>query len=231
MQVHSIAWLLAFSVASLLAPASAGAQERATEVNSKPQKPASVTPNANSTANGCKMAKNPGKRHFIEFRARTAQSYGHAFVVFGTLNARGKIAQSEIAGLHPVGDSVVYSIGHFVMVPSETGASEGDSDEQYVSARYCVMLSEPEYKTVVAYIRQLQKNSTVWHAALRNCVTFITDIAQFMGLQLPASHWLYPEVWVKNLDEINSGPQHTAVTRVPYAQWGIEPGEEPSSSR
>jgi hypothetical protein len=186
------------------------------------QSPHRGAPNANATANACNRAANPGKRYFIEFRARMAQSYGHAFVVFGKLNERGEIVQSQIAGLHPVGDSVTYVIGHVIPVPAETGASVGDSDEIYVSARYCVLLSEPQYKRTVAFIRQEQASSKLWHAVAQNCVGFIRDIASFLKLQLPASQLLYAEVWVKNLSELNSASQH-GLTMLPYAQWGISP--------
>jgi len=193
-------------------------------------KPAKIGTNANNTKNNCRMAQNPGKRRFIEFRARTAQSYGHAFIVHGTLSPNGKIQSSEIAGLWPVGDSIVYSIGHFIPVPAGTGPTEGDDDEQYVSARWCIMLSEAEYQRVIAHMKQEMAKSTIWSAPFRNCVTFISDIAEFMGLKLPSSTLLYPEVWVKNLGEINGSTAHTAQTTVPYAQWGLpDPQDSPGS--
>ena len=79
-------------------------------------------------------------RYFIDFRARSALSYGHTFVVFGRVGER--LTPRNVAGLHPKGDSsITYIFGHLLPVDSETGASDGDLDEQYTTARYRVWLT------------------------------------------------------------------------------------------
>ena len=80
----------------------------------------------------------------MDFRARTAASYGHAFVWYGKTSEK----QVEVAGLHPAGDTVPYVLGHLMWVPSETGASYGDLDVQYLTASYRVYLSEADAKKV-----------------------------------------------------------------------------------
>src|SRR5258707_2798609 len=93
------------------------------------------------------------KPYFVEFRARSAASYGHMYVLYGQVNGNKEIIKSNIAGLHPAGDrndcencSVVsWTIGHLIPVPAETGASDGDLEEKYVSARYRVMVDAAEY--------------------------------------------------------------------------------------
>lgn len=138
--------------------------------------------------------------YYVDFRARTAASYGHAFVWFGRTDQR----TVDVAGLHPATDSVIpYILGHVLPVPSETGASYGDLDEQYVTASYRVHMNEQDGKRVFAYIKRLQASSPVWNAATYNCVSFIQDIAKYMGLQVPNNHLLYPEDWVNNLKRIN----------------------------
>jgi hypothetical protein len=165
----------------------------------------------------------PSKRYFIEFRARAAKSYGHAYVIYGTVNASGKIIKGEIAGIHPATESVVpWLVGHLVPVPSETGASDGDSEDIYTTARYRIMLSEKDYKKTVAFIKNLQKTSPSWHAVFYNCVSFIKDIAVGMNLKTPVSNVAYPEVFVNNLREMNTRPDGEAVTSIPYGQWGVE---------
>ena len=112
----------------------------------------------------------------------------------------------EVAGLHPATDSVVpYILGHVIPVPAETGASYGDLDEDYLTATYRVYLTEAQARAVFAYIKRKQANSPVWNAATYNCVVFISDIAQFMGMRVPGSHLLYPEDWVKQLAALNRG--------------------------
>ncbi len=145
--------------------------------------------------------------YYVDFRARTAASYGHAFVWYGRSGQR----QIEVAGLHPAGDSVIpYIVGHVLPVPSETGKSYGDLDEEYLTASYRVYMTEAEAQRVFAYIKHLQDTSPLWNAATYNCVAFIQDIARYMGLRVPGNHLLYPEDWVNRLREVNGGRRYMA---------------------
>jgi len=153
----------------------------------------------------------PGKPYFIEFRGRAAANYGHMYVLYGRVNARDEIVTSRIAGLHPAGDAANcyncslfnWSIGHLVPVPAETGASDGDLEEKYVTARYRVWLTAAQYKDVDAYVRKLQADNPTWNALFNNCVGFGRNIAQHMGLKLPAALWIEPEDFVNDLRELN----------------------------
>src|SRR5277367_6939622 len=140
--------------------------------------------------------------YYVDFRARTAASWGHAFVWYGKTSER----QVEVAGLTPTGDTFTYVLGHLTLVPSETGASYGDLDPQYLTANYRVYLNEADAKRVFAYIKKLQANSPVWNAETFNCTSFIGNIASYMGLKTP-SRWLRPENYVNRLKEMNGGRQ------------------------
>jgi len=150
-----------------------------------------------------------GGRYFVDFRARTAASYGHAFLWYGRLKENGKVGAIEVAGLHPASDSVIpYILGHIIPVPSETGKSYGDLDEQYLTASYRVYLTEAQARTVFAYIKQKQANSPIWQAGTVNCTGFISDVASFMGLRTPAVPTLmYPEDLVNAIKKLNGGRQ------------------------
>jgi hypothetical protein len=183
----------------------------ATEAAPKLQKPAPAKKKAYK-ATSRKTAQKSSNRYFIEFRSRYALSYGHTFLAHGRLNARGEIAESEIAGLHPAGAGPeLWTLGHLVPVPSETGPSDGDLEEQYISARYRIDLNETEYKDVVAFIRKLQASSPVWHAALYNCNKFVGVIAEHMGLRTPPSIQR-PQDFITNLREMNNGRKHADAT-------------------
>jgi len=159
-------------------------------------------------------------RYYVDFRARTAASYGHAFLWYGRTDRK----EVDVAGLHPAGDSVIpYVLGHIIPVPSETGASYGDLDEQYLTASYRVYLTEDQAKRVFAYIRHLQATSPVWNGAAYNCVAFIRDVAQFMGLKTPFSHWLYPENWVNELRDLNGGTKVVVKLAPEAAQASAQP--------
>lgn len=144
-------------------------------------------------------AKGP---YYIDFRARTAASWGHAFVWYGKTSERAV----EVAGLTPAGDTLPYIIGHLTWVPSETGASYGDLDPEYLTASYRVYLNEADAKKAFAYIKKLQASSLVWNAETTNCTSFIGNIASFLGLKTPV-RWKRPEDYVNSLKEMNGGRQ------------------------
>jgi hypothetical protein len=148
---------------------------------------------------GTGSAKGP---YYVDFRARTAASWGHAFVWFGKTSQR----EVEVAGLTPAGDTLEYVLGYVTWVPSETGASYGDLDPEYLTASYRVYLNEPDAKRVFAYIKKLQASSPVWSAEISNCTSFIGSIADFMGLKVPV-RWLRPEEYVNRLKTMNGGIQ------------------------
>jgi hypothetical protein len=148
---------------------------------------------------GSGSAKGP---YYVDFRARTAASWGHAFVWFGKTSER----EVEVAGLTPAGDTAAYVLGHVTWVPSETGASYGDLDPQYLTASYRVYLNEPDAKRVFAYIKKLQASSPLWNAETANCTSFIGSIANFMGLKVPL-RWQRPEDYVSSLKTMNGGSQ------------------------
>lgn len=158
---------------------------------------------------GARQGPQPARRqagakgpYYVDFRARTAASWGHAFVWYGKTSERAV----EVAGLTPAGDTLEYMLGYIAWVPSETGASYGDLDPEYLTASYRVYLNEADAKRVFAYIKQLQASSPVWNAEISNCTSFIGSIASFMGLKTPL-RWTRPENYVNELKELNGGRQ------------------------
>jgi hypothetical protein len=195
------------AIATGLGIGAAGAQDTpAAPTSAHPQK-------ASAPADGSVSASRP---YYVDFRSRTAASYGHAFIWYGRVGDK----KIEVAGLHPASDSPVpYVLGHIIPVPSETGKSYGDLDPQYLTASYRIYLTEAEAQRVFAYIRHLQRSTPVWNAAVYNCVAFIQDIARYAGLRVPGNHWMYPEDWVNRLRALNSGrEQKTARAPKPAAQ-------------
>ncbi len=160
---------------------------------------------ADTRAGAERVSARPGSAkgpYYVDFRARTAASWGHAFVWYGKTSER----KVEVAGLTPAGDTLEYMLGYVTWVPSETGASYGDLDPQYLTASYRVYLNEADAKRVFAYIRKLQASSPVWSAEISNCTAFIGGIAEYMGLKTPV-RWLRPEEYVNRLKDMNGGRQ------------------------
>ena len=189
-----LAGFCAIALSLVISLSGAQAQE-----NPKPSASTGISVSSNSS----------GKRYFVEFRSRSALSYGHTFLVHGKLSGNGqvgRVSKDQVAGLHPATDSTVpWMIGHLIPVISETGWSDGDNEDEYVTARYRINLTEAEYAKVSAYIRSHQKNSPMWHAVLYNCNAWVGDVAAFMGLKKPDSTMLYPEDYISQLASLNGG--------------------------
>lgn len=171
------------------------------------------------TSKGCPRV--PGKPYFVEFRSRTAASYGHTFVFHGTLGGGKGFASFKVAGLHPKGDDpATYIQGHWAPVEAETGVSYGDLDEQYLTARFCVALTQAEYNRAAAYIRNLQATTKTWHAPTYNCNSFAADIAKHIGLDTPNPNAYLPETFIKRLAEDNSSKKNSLMPNFSSMQWG-----------
>ena len=160
-----------------------------------------------------KSGQRTSRSYFVEFRARAAATYGHMYVFYGQVNARGEIIKSDIAGLHPAGDSndcencsvLPWTVGHLLLVPAETGASDGDLEEKYVTARYRMMLDAAAYNSLAAKIAKLKSDTLVWNALWQNCVAFGSEIAGTVGLIKPGFIWLEPKDYVEELRRLNGG--------------------------
>jgi hypothetical protein len=164
--------------------------------------PVDVHPSAKPAPGG-----DPSRPYFIEFRARAAYNYGHAFVVHGKVGE--PITKKSVVGLHPAGESPIpWMIGHIIPVPSETGWSDGDVgyNDKYITAKYRVFLTEAEYRVILAKLRQMQAHTPLWSATVYNCVAFVGDIASFMGMQHPV-HFVMPKEYINGIREMAGGRQ------------------------
>jgi hypothetical protein len=147
--------------------------------------------------------------YYIEFRSRFAWDYGHTYIVHGRVGETP--TKASVAGLSPVGDdATAWVIGHYVPVPAETGWTDGDLEDKYVTSRYRVLVSKEQYDRIVAHIRELQSRSKMWSAELYNCNAFVADVATFMGLKVPSSTLIYPKIFVNNMRKINTGHPEAA---------------------
>src|SRR6516165_239575 len=132
-----------------------------------------------ATTSGATATSGSGQYYF-EFRSRQAWDYGHTFVVFCCVSEAP--TKNNVAGLSPKGDDPqMWLMGHYVPVPSDTGWTDGDLEDRYITSRYRVLVSKEQYDRTVAFIRQLQARSTTWSVELYNCNAFVADIAKFMG--------------------------------------------------
>jgi len=190
------------ATASASAAAAVSAPESAPAAEVTALKPVDVHPSAKPAHAG----NDPGRPYFIEFRARAAYNYGHAFVVHGRVDE--PITKKSVVGLHPAGDSGPWMLGHLVPVPSETGWSDGDVgyNDRYITAKYRVYLTPAEYRIILAKMRNMQATTKLWYAPVYNCVAFVGDIAAFMGMQHPF-HLVMPKEYILGIRDMNGGRQ------------------------
>ena len=158
---------------------------------------------APSSQSAIKPGAKVARPYFIEFRSRSALSYGHTFAVVGRVGS--KITARNVVGLHPFTESSVpWVLGHLVPVPSENGFSDGDIEDEYITMRYRIFLTTPEYQKLTAFLAKLKAKSPVWHAALYNCNAYVADIAESLGLKAPFNKWLLPKDFITDLKEMNN---------------------------
>jgi hypothetical protein len=168
-----------------------------------------AAPATSAATDAQKGAKQP---YFIEFRARSAMSYGHTFAVIGR-NGQ-KLTKANVVGLHPATESSVpWVVGHFIVVPSETGWSDGDIEDQYITAKYRIPLNDVQYKKLMGYVSDLKAKSPLWHAVLYNCNAFVGDIANHLGLKVPSSTLLMPKEYITELRTLNAAPRPAGAAR------------------
>jgi len=199
----ALCMLVGFGVAVAIRPAAANestARSSDAKALASADTGSDVTPAHTTTRKPMSsVAKGP---YYVDFRARTAASWGHTFVWYGKTSERAV----DVAGLTPAGDVGAYMLGYLTWVPSETGASYGDLDPEYLTAHYKVYLNEADAKRVFAFIKHLQATSKVWNAYTTNCTGFVGEIAEYMGLKTP-SRWTRPENYINELKDLNSGRQ------------------------
>src|SRR6266849_9471937 len=148
-------WVVAISAGWQIQAASAqdtrlaNANPRANPQAQAPTTPAvsaASAPARTARSHAAAIAKTDKAVYYVDFRARTAASYGHAFVWYGRTDQK----KVDVAGLHPATESIIpYILGHVVPVPSETGASYGDLDEQYLTASYRVLMDDAQGRRVI----------------------------------------------------------------------------------
>lgn len=191
--ISSIAAACAMGVSFLWAPVAAAETQDSRVV------PANVSvrgveakPTAAASPNG----------YYIEFRVAQIGTYGHSYVKYGRLNARGQPADSHYADLHPMGNYAVMMLGHVLPVPANT---EWDPDvlKLPIASSYRRNLNAAEYRKLLAALQQARANKQrTWNAVSNNCNHFVAALAKAVGLRAPDDFQL-SYTFVPALRELN----------------------------
>ncbi len=139
-----------------------------------------------------------GAQYFIDFRARPSSYIGHTFIIYGRIDAQGRMVEHHIAGLIPEHD-----VWRGLIFPIEANVREYKDDRGLLpTVIYRRTLTAVEYARVVGTVRQMRAVSHLWHALFFNCNDFAIEIAETLGMVRPPS-LLPPSVWVAHLRALN----------------------------
>ncbi len=145
------------------------------------------------------------KRYYIDFRAAQIGAYGHSYVAFGRLDARGRPASADYADLHPMGGYLVMAVGHVLPVPANTTWDPGVL-KLPVASSYFRPISAAQYARLQAAIRATRANpQPYWNALTYNCNHFVAKLARAVGLAAPDDLKL-AYAFVPALRELNESP-------------------------
>jgi hypothetical protein len=161
-------------------------------------------------------AKENAGGYFVEFRVAEIGAYGHSYVAYGT-GSRVKYAD-----LHPMGNYAIMALGHVLPVPANTEWDAGVLALP-ISSRFRVSLTAQQYARLVAAVARAKANKTpYWNAITNNCNHFIGQLAEAIGLKVPASFQVSYS-FVPALKSLNAG-----VERVPASKGASKPSPPPS---
>src|SRR5262245_17910282 len=152
---------------------------------------------------------------YLELRARNeVGGYGHAYVTLGTIDASGHGHQTVVVGFMPRSADDDYWSKFGLPVTGWVGVTQSDLSRQ-PDVRFRIALDKPTYFRVVGEIRGLRKTRTNYDLVMHNCNSFVSEIANSVGLRTPLITAQYPVSYIAELGALNppaigSTPRRTA---------------------
>ena len=147
------------------------------------------------------LSADPRGSYFIDFRARGGSLLGHTFVVYGRMDAHGRLLEAHYAGNYPREDHIDVWMVPLLLVPKSITVKSADFRER-PTAIYRRRLSAAEYVRVAATVRHVRATTFGWHLVLNNCNHFAAEVAHSIGLATPPTLQL-PEGFVRGLSTLN----------------------------
>lgn len=139
--------------------------------------------------------------YFIDFRARSGGLLGHTFIVYGRMDARGRVVQERHAGLYP-NDEYHESLWPAVWpVPAYVNFKKEDP-RLTSTAEYRRRLSASEYAHLQDTLRYLRGQKR-WNLLFYNCNDFAVQVARELRLWTPPGGLIQPHIFVKSLRALN----------------------------
>ena len=144
--------------------------------------------------------------YYLEFRARDeVGGFGHSYVALGTIDATNHGHQTVVAGFVPRSADDDYWSKFGLPVTGLVGVTRSDL-LQRADARFRIIIRKATYFRVVGEIRRLHRTWTNYELVVRNCNSFVSEIAVSVGLRTPMITAQYPVHYVAELRALNSHP-------------------------
>ncbi len=147
----------------------------------------------------------PSSRYIVDFRARPGGVFGHTYLVFGQVDARGRIKEPRFAGLYPDGPFSQTALLALLAVPGTITVHKTDHDRrpQMIYRRH---LSPEAYARLTHTVRAQERTPQIWDLLLNNCNSFVADVAAAIGLRVPPTIE-FPDDFVRDLYVMNRLPR------------------------
>ncbi len=142
--------------------------------------------------------------HFVDFRARSTGYVGHTYVVYGTIDDRGRIVTARAAGFYPRGALSESVFSTVLPMPSFVGLERSDRSDP-PSAVFRLRLGASSYRRLVTTVERLRRRQPPWHLFFFNCNAFTASVARSIGLRVPSTLEL-PTDFISGLHSINHLP-------------------------
>jgi hypothetical protein len=147
--------------------------------------------------------------YYVEFRVAENGVYGHSYIAYGRLDARGQPATATYVDIHPTGDIPSMVLGHFIPMDAATTPEEQTLGRKIVS-RFRRPLTAAEYHRLNTIIARTRAAGHAWSILAYNCNDFVADVARGIGMQTPTTLSLpYDFVpWLKAMNQHAPRPVH-----------------------
>lgn len=141
---------------------------------------------------------------YMEFRARDeVGGLGHSYVTLGTIDALGVARETVVAGFLPKSADDDYWSQIGIPVAGLVGVARSDFIRR-PNARFRIAIGKAKYYRIVSKIHGLRATWTTYELVVRNCNSFVSQIADTAGLRVPMVTAQLPVRFVAELRALNS---------------------------
>ena len=140
-------------------------------------------------------------RYVVEFRARAGGIFGHAYIAYGEVDARGRLLRPRYAGFYPSGVLEDTPLLAVLATPSLISVKPRDRTVRS-DLVYRREISPRMFAALPYEVRALRRDHPFWHLTFYNCNSFVADVAEWMRLRVPGTLQL-PKDFVRELYVLN----------------------------